>query len=140
MSKELSKQEIESIELAAVKYVNDRWENSDNKAYFNQTACSKDYIAGATEQAIKAKELVEASKEILHLHLCEQEGLRQQQLSPPDIETAAKEYAEKEWPLISMEEYYKMNVDESYYDYSSRISLVQYSIKSAFIAGHNYKP
>ena len=55
--KELSKQEIESIELAAVKYVNDRWENSDNKAYFNQTACSKDYIAGATEQAIKAKDL-----------------------------------------------------------------------------------
>ena len=65
--KELSKQEIESIELAAVKYVNDRWENSDNKPYFNQTACSKDYIAGATEQAIKAKELVEALRSAIEV-------------------------------------------------------------------------
>ena len=77
--KELSKQEIESIEEAAEIFADSKvttperiWDKADQieweKAY-------SFYIAGATEQAIKAKELVEASKEILHLHLCEQEGL-----------------------------------------------------------------
>ena len=50
--KELSKQEIESIEAAA-------------DAIFPESRCKElGYIAGATEQAIKAKELVEALETI----------------------------------------------------------------------------
>ena len=30
-------------------YVRDRFKNSDNPQYFNQSACEKDFIAGANE-------------------------------------------------------------------------------------------
>ena len=55
--KELSKQEIESIEAAA-------------DAIFPESRCKElGYIAGATEKAIKAKELVEALNRIWNVCL-----------------------------------------------------------------------
>lgn len=45
----------EDVKEAAEKYCQDRWENSDNKNYFNSTACEKDFIAGANWQSQQTK-------------------------------------------------------------------------------------
>ena len=60
--KELSKQEIEGIEAAAEKYLAKEYPGYDPKETLPELtsfylATKNDYIAGATEQAIKAKEL-----------------------------------------------------------------------------------
>ena len=68
--KELSKQEIESIEAAATAHANKpHYSNGSKYSVSPIMYIKKGYIAGATEQAIKAKELVEALNRIWNVCL-----------------------------------------------------------------------
>ena len=57
--KELSKQEIESIEAAAKVHAKNLYKMIYSQDDLLKQRAELDYIAGATEQAIKAKELVD---------------------------------------------------------------------------------
>lgn len=53
-------------------------------------------------------------------------------------EQAAKEFSEKEWPILSEEDYYKRGNDEPYYDYSATSQVIQFAIKKGFISGSQW--
>lgn len=62
----LTEQEIKAIEKEAEK---------SSRGDFAAQWQIKGYVKGATSERIKAKKLLDAAKELIHLHMCEQEGL-----------------------------------------------------------------